>query len=135
MFKSPAFLKGGPDLLRTRAATAGRIVQHLLRAYSMGDSYATVVGNSIASAAVGASDITSAGASGAPMVTTFSLKDLAQTSAYGTPTTVYVAIVDSVSSEVHLVAVTGAPSGSPPPAGLGGTFRVNAWTDTQTQPT
>ena len=41
---SALILDGGSDLLRTRAATAGRIKMHVIKAYAAADSYATAVG-------------------------------------------------------------------------------------------
>lgn len=41
-------LDNGPEYIRGLAATAGRIKQHVVRAYAAGDSYATVLSNSVA---------------------------------------------------------------------------------------
>lgn len=59
-FKSAAYLDGGPDLLRTRAATTGRLQVHLLSSYSAGQNYATCLGNSLGSVNLVPGDITTA---------------------------------------------------------------------------
>lgn len=131
-FKGTAYLDGGPDLLRARAATASRIQLHLVSAYTAGQSYATVLGNSLGNANYSASDIVSAGASGASRVTTFAGKSITLTgSASGTPD-LHVAVLDTVSSEVHFVT---DESSNPASVATGGTAVVPSFTDTQTQPT
>jgi hypothetical protein len=102
---------GGPDVLRLRAATPGRIVARLLSGYTVGDSYSTVVADSLGSAALAPGDITSAGASGASRVTTIASKTVAIGS-NNAGTTLHYAVVDSVSNEV--LAVTTATSNTTP---------------------
>lgn len=59
-FASPNFLDGGLGYLKTNGSK-----MLLLKAYTAGDSYATVTGNAIASANMASGDYTLAGASGA----------------------------------------------------------------------
>ncbi len=102
-FHGVALLDGGPDLLRTRAATANRIQYHVLKAYAMADSYATVLGNSVGSVACVPGDFVSTGASGATRVTTVAGKGVTLTGATGAGPDVHVALLDSVTNEVHVV--------------------------------
>lgn len=97
-------LDGGSDLIRTRAATAGRIKMHVIRAYSAGDSYATVVGNSCGSVDMAAGDYVQSGAAGSPRVTTVGAKaGVSISTGSGASPDLHIAHVDSVSSEVLYV--------------------------------
>jgi hypothetical protein len=102
-FHGVAFSDGGPDLLRARAATANRILFHVLKAYTLGDSYATVLGNSVGSVACVTGDFVSTGASGATRVTTLAGKTVTLSAGTGASPDMHVALLDSVSSEVHVV--------------------------------
>lgn len=130
-FQGIALLDGGPDLLRTRAATAGRVLYHLLKAYAVGDSYATCIGNSLGSVAMTAGDIVSAGASGAARVTTIGAKSITLSVSSGASPDLHVALLDSVSNEV--LDVTNETTDQVVAAG--GTFNVPARTITIQQPT
>ncbi len=102
-FHGVAFMDGGPDLLRARAATAGRLQYHVLRAYSLGDSYATVLSNSVGGVACVAGDFVSTGASGATRTTTVASKSVTLSAGTGASPDVHVAVLDTVTSEVLLV--------------------------------
>lgn len=102
-FAGTAFLDGGSDLLRTRAGTAGRIKQHVIKAYSAGDSYATVTGNSCGSVDMAAADYVQSGASGAARVTTVAAKTITLTANSGSGPDTHIATVDSTTSEVLYV--------------------------------
>lgn len=79
-FANALILDGGSDLLRTRAAlAAGRVKQHVVRGYSVGDSYATVVGLSCGSVDLVAGDMVQSGAAGAARTTTFAAKNITLT--------------------------------------------------------
>lgn len=80
-FANALVLDGGSDLLRTRAATASRIMMHLLKTYATSDSYATAFANSLGSVACVAGDFVQSGASGAARVTTIAAKTIAALSA------------------------------------------------------
>jgi hypothetical protein len=64
-------LDGGSDLIRTYAGTASRVKMHVIKAYSAGDSYATVVTtNSCGSVDMVAGDFVQSGAAGAAQTNT-----------------------------------------------------------------
>jgi hypothetical protein len=44
-FSSITLLDGGTDYARTLAATASRVKMHVIKAYAVSDSYATVIAN------------------------------------------------------------------------------------------
>ena len=75
-FSSIAVLDGGSDVIRTLAATAGRVKMHVIKAYVAGDSYATVVGNSCGSVDLEAADLVQSGVAGAARVTTVAAKSV-----------------------------------------------------------
>ena len=131
-FKGVTYCDGGADLLRTRAATAGRIVVHLVSTYAAGDAYSTVVANSLGSVALTAGSIVSSGASGASRVDTFSFGSFTLTgSASGTPNLHFV-VADSVSNEVHWATDESTNIAS---VASGGTVNAGSFTATQQQPT
>jgi hypothetical protein len=85
---------------RTLAGTAGRIVAHLVSNYTAGDSYATVLANSLGSVALATADVVAgAGASSARTITIAS-KDFALTAGHA-GTTLHYVLVDTVSSLVR----------------------------------
>lgn len=98
-------LDGGSDLLRTRAALAtGRVKQHVIKAYTSGDSYATVAGNSCGAVDIAAGDLVQSGAAGATRTTTVAAKSgVSLTANSGAAPNNHIALVDSVSSDVLLV--------------------------------
>jgi len=97
-------LDGGSDLIRTRAGTAARVKQHVIKAYAASDSYATVVGNSCAVVDMAAGDFVQSGAAGASRVTTVAAKNAVSVTANsGAGPNLHIAVVDSVSSEVLYV--------------------------------
>jgi hypothetical protein len=126
-------MDGGSDLLRTRAATTSRIKQHVIKAYTAGDSYSTVVTtNSCGNVDMVAGDFVQSGASGASRVTTIGAKSISSLSASsGASPNLHIAIVDSTSSEVLLVTDETSDqvltSGNP--------FSIPSWTWTVAQPT
>ena len=130
-FAGTTLFDGGSDVLRTRAATAGRIKAHLISGYTLGDSYATVVAASLGSANLAAADIVSAGASGSSRVTTIASKAITLSAGHAA-TTLHYAVVDSTSSEV--LAVTPATSDVTPVVS-GGVWTSGPVTLTQPQPT
>lgn len=98
-------LDGGTDLIRTRAGTAGRIKMHVIKAYSAGDAYATVVTtNSCAVVDMATADYVQSGAAGAARTTTIAAKNgVSVTANSGAGPDLHIAHVDSVSSEVLYV--------------------------------
>lgn len=111
-FHGQTFGAGGPDLLRTRAATAGRIQVWLLPGYTLGASYATLNAAKACAVSLVAADITTAPGSGSSTVTTIAAKAgaLSATVLAASLPTLHQAIVDTVSSEVHLVGPVPAPT-------------------------
>ena len=125
-------LDGGTDLVRTLAGTVSRIKQHLIKAYSAGDSYATVVTtNGLGSVDMVAGDFVQSGAAGADRVTTVGAKTITLTASSGAGPNLHIAVVDSVSSDVLLVT----DETSDQQVYSGGTFNVPSWTWTVKQPT
>lgn len=125
-------LDGGTDLIRTRAGTAARVKQHVIKAYAAGDSYATVTGNSTAVVDMAAGDFVQSGAAGAARVTTVGAKaGVSVTANSGATPNLHIAIVDSVSSDVLLVT----DETSDQVLTSGNTVNVPAWTYTAGQPT
>jgi uncharacterized Rossmann fold enzyme len=98
-------LDGGTDLIRTRAATTDRIRMHVIKAYTAGDSYATVVTtNSCGVVSMVAADYAQSGAAGASRTTTIAAKSsVSVTANSGAGPDLHIAHVDSVSSEVLYV--------------------------------
>jgi hypothetical protein len=78
-FASASVLDGGSDLIRTLAATVSRVKQHVIKNYVAGDSYATVVANSVGSFDLVPGDLVQSGAANAPRVTTVAAKATALT--------------------------------------------------------
>lgn len=92
---------------RTLAGTTNRLVAHLISAYSLGQTYANVLSNSLGSTPLVTADITvGAGANGARTVTVAGKPITLQSGNPGS--SLHYAIVDSVSSVVR--AVTPATS-------------------------
>jgi hypothetical protein len=129
-FAGVSVLDGGSDLIRTRAGTASRIKQHIIKAYAAGDSYATVTGNSCGSVDMVAGDFVQSGASGASRVTTIAAKSISLSAGSGASPNLHVAIVDSVSSEVLWVT----DETTDQVLFNGGTFNIPSWTMTLPQP-
>lgn len=127
--KSQQYWDGGPDLLRAQAATTNRLQVHVLAAYTAGDSYSTVLGNSLGSASLVPGDITTADGSGGDAgkrVTTVASKAVTLTgSASGTPD-LHLAILDTVGLVVHLATPDGT---NPASVSSGGTVTTGAMVD------
>lgn len=77
---------------------------HVIKAYAQGDSYATVVGNSVGYAAMSSGDYTISGAANAQRVLTFaSGKSFSATASSGVSPDIHFAFVDSTTSRVLYV--------------------------------
>ena len=125
-------LDGGSDYIRTLAATPDRIKMHVIKTYSAGDNYATVVTtNSCGSVSLAAADIVQSGAAGAARVSTVGAKTITLAASSGAGPDLHIAIVDLTGTTVLLVTneTTDQVLTS------GGTFSVPAWTYTAGQPT
>lgn len=97
-------LDGGSDLIRTLAGSAGRVKMHVIKAYSLGDSYATVTANSCAVVDMATADYVQSGAAGASRVTTVAAKNAVPVTANsGATPNLHIAHVDSTGSAVLYV--------------------------------
>ena len=124
-------LDGGSDLMRTLAGTLSRVKMHVIKAYTAGDAYATVVTtNSCGSVDLVAADLAQS-SSGANRRTTVAAKAITLTASSGAAPDLQIAIVDSVSLAVLLVT----DETSNQVLTMGNTFNVPAWTYDVNQPT
>lgn len=131
-FANTLLLDGGSDLIRTRAGTASRVKMHVIKAYTAGDSYATVVTtNSCGSVDMVAGDFVQSGGATAARTTTVGAKAITLGANSGAGPNLHIAIVDSVSSDVLLVT----DETSDQVLTSGNTFNVPAWTYAVGQPT
>lgn len=124
-------LDGGSDLIRTFAATTSKVKMHVIKAYTLGDSYATVTGNSCGSVDMVAADFVQSGGAGAARTTTVGAKAITLTANSGAAPNLHIALVDSVSNAVLLVT----DETSDQVLTSGNTFNVPAWTYAVGQPT
>lgn len=125
-------LDGGPDLIRTRAGTTSQVKMHVIKAYSAGDSYSTVVTtNSCGSVDMVTGDFVTTGAAGAARVTAVGAKNITLNANSGAGPNLHIALVDSVNSVVLLVT----DETSDQVLTSGNTFNVPSWTYTVGQPT
>lgn len=129
---SASTLDGGTDMIRTLAGTVARVKMHVIKAYSAGDSYATVVTtNSCGSFDMVAADFVQSGGAGVARVTTVAAKALTLALGSGAGPNLHIAIVDSVGTAVLFVT----DETSDQVLTLGNTFNVPTWTYTVSQPT
>jgi hypothetical protein len=125
-------LDGGSDWVRTLAGTASRVKMHVIKAYSAGDSYSTVVTtNSCGSVDMVGGDFVQSGAAGAARVTTIGAKNITLNANSGVGPNLHIALVDSTGSAVLLVT----DETSDQVLTSGNTFNVPSWTYTVGQPT
>lgn len=125
-------LDGGSDLIRTYAGTASRVKMHIIKAYSAGDIYATVVStNSCGSVDMVAGDFVQSGAAGAARTTTIGAKTISLGANSGASPDLHIAIVDSTGSQVLLVT----DETSNQVLTSGNSFNVPSWTYQVAQPT
>ena len=97
-------LDSGPEYIRTLAGSAGRVKLHVIKAYSAGDSYSTVVTtNSVGVVDLAVGDLVMS-SSGSNRVLTVASKSISAASANsGASPDLHIAIVDSTGSAVLLV--------------------------------
>lgn len=127
-------LDNGPQgAIITPAGTTSRIVMHLVKAYSAGDSYATVTTtNTIANVAMTTGDFAMSGAAGAARLCTVSAKSgLTATGSSGASPNLQIAIVDTTDSKVLIVT----DETSDQVVTSGNTVNIPQWTFTVGQPT
>lgn len=103
-YMGSAILDNGLDYARARAAAGDAIKVHVLKAYSSGDSYATVIGNSVGSAALAAGDLALANDSTTGRKVTVASKSITAASANsGASPDLHQAVVNETTSAVYLV--------------------------------
>lgn len=127
-------LDNGPQgALITPAGTTDQIKAHLIKAYTGGDSYATVTTtNTLANVSLAAGDLVMSGAAGAARVLTVAAKNgLTATGSSGAGPNLHIALVDTVSSAVILVT----DETSDQVVTAGNTVNIPSWTYTVGQPT
>lgn len=129
-FSSNSVLDGGSDLIRTLAGTVSRVKMHVIKAYAVGDSYATVTGNSCGSVDLVAGDIVQS-SNGINRRTTFGAKAIPLTANSGAAPNLHIAVVDSTGTTVLYVA----DETTDQVLTAGGTFNVPAFTYDVIQPT
>lgn len=96
-------LDNGLDYPRARAAAGDTITLHVIKAYSAGDSYATVVGNSIGSAVLDATDLVLANNSTTGRKVTVASKSITAGASSGSGPDLHFAIVNTTASTVLVV--------------------------------
>jgi hypothetical protein len=127
---SAAIQENGLAHLKTLAAGGKTITQHIVNTYSAGDSYATVVTNSLMSVAIANGDMVwSDGASASRVLTIAEKADVSITASSSTPD-LHIVIVNTTDSEVHVAndETTNQALVS------GGTKTIPAWTLVSPQP-
>lgn len=124
---------GTQTAIVTPAATASRIMMHVIKAYTASDSYATVVTtNSVANVTLAAADVPLTGAAGAARTMTVAAKSGVTTTANsGASPNLHIAIVDATSSKVLLVT----DETSDQVITSGNTVNIPSWTYVCAQPT
>lgn len=128
-FASATVLDSGSDLIRTLSGTTTRVKMHVIKAYTAGDAYATVIGNTCGSVDLVTADLPVA-ANGLNRRTTFAAKAVTLTANSGAAPDLHIAVVDSTGSVVLLVT----DETSNQVLTSGGTFNVPSWTFDTSQP-
>lgn len=96
-------LDSGPEFIRSLAATAGRVKQHVIRAYAAGDNYATVIGNSCGVYDMAQADLVMSSSGSNRRMTIAAKSGNNATANSGATPNLHFALVDSTSSAVLLV--------------------------------
>lgn len=124
-------LDSGPEYIRGLAATAGRIKQHVIKAYTAGDNYATVIGNSCGVYDMAQADLVMSSSGSNRRMTVAAKSGNNATAASGASPNLHFALVDSTSSAVLLVTDESTDqvitSGNP--------ISLGSWTYDVNQPT
>lgn len=100
-FASQNFLDGGLNYLKTNGTK-----QLLIKAYTAGDSYATVVANAVAEVAMASGDYTLSGASGAERVLTTATKTSTATAGSGATPNLHFAFTNGTSEVIYVTDET-----------------------------
>lgn len=121
---SAAFLDGGLDYLKNTA-----VVMALIKAYSAGDSYATVVGNIVASATMASGDFTKSSVGSDRRVTSATKSATASANSGASPN-LHIAFTDGSANVIFVTDET-----SDQVVTSGNTVNFPALTYTSAQPT
>lgn len=124
-FASPNFLDGGLSYLKT---TGTKMV--LIKAYTAGDSYATVVSNAVGEVTMASGDYTLSGASGAARVLTTATKTSTATAGSGATPNLHIAVTNGTSEVIYVTDET-----TDTVVSAGNTINWPALTYTSGQPT
>jgi hypothetical protein len=127
----PTLLDNGPAILAARAATVGRIVQHIINGYTVGQSYATVTGNSVMNTAMVAGDFVLSNGASSSRTLTVGAKNSVTATGNATSGDLHTALVDTVSSEVLAVS----DESSNINIASGNNYNIGSWTMNFAQPT
>lgn len=129
-------LDNGPEYIRTQASSSpSAVVQHVVQHYSAGDSYATVVANSIGSVTMDLADLVMSSTGSPALDRTFTVAAKAgvtadaSTDASPVPDLHFV-LVDSTNSKVLLVTNESTDQA----VVAGNTMNIPSWTYTVPQP-
>lgn len=129
---SATVLDGGFDAIITLAGTPDRVKMHVIKAYSAGDAYATVVTtNSCGSVSLSGVDLTKGTGGSSSRTLTIASKNISLTADSGAGPDLHIAIVDSTGSAVLLVT----DETSNQVLYTGNTFACPEWIYTRQQPT
>lgn len=124
-------LDNGPEYIRGLAGTAGRVKQHVIKAYAAGDNYATVIGNSCAVYDMAVGDLVMSSSGSNRRMTVGAKSGNNATAGSGATPNLHLALVDSTTSAVLLVTDETTDqvitSGNP--------VNIGSWTYDVTQPT
>lgn len=102
---SDAVLENGPAHLKTLAAGGKTITEHIVSAYTAGDSYATVVAASCMSATVANGDMTwGAGTPTGRALTIAEKVGVSITANPGATPNLHIVVVNTTDSEVHVAS-------------------------------
>jgi hypothetical protein len=123
-------LDQGPAYIRGLAATPARVKQYLVKTYAAADSYATVVGNAVASADMSQAELTLSSVGTARKLTVAAKPSLTATAASGANPDLHQVLVDATGSAVLLVTDETADAS----IGLGETVNLSSWSYTVSQP-
>lgn len=123
-------LDSGPEYIRGLAATASRVVEHLVKAYAVGDSYATVVANSVANAEMIQANFVLSSVGSNRKMAIAAKNSLTASASSGTSPDLHLALVDSVGSAVLLVTDETANQ----VVTIAETVNLPAWSYTVSQP-
>ena len=99
-FSSPNFLDGGLNYLKNNATKL-----MLIKAYTVGDSYATVTGNMLAEATVASGDFTLS-SSGLSRLVTCAAKSATASASSGASPNLHFAFTDGVSEVIYVTDET-----------------------------